>query len=63
MKSHITTLCPTCGPDCCPVISVDDDLPKEKQIEISDDFGGKVHMSRDQLKAFVDQAISGQINF
>ncbi len=60
-RKHITTLCPFCGPGCCPQIFVDDSLPEEKQVEITDDFGGKISMSKEQLKAFVEQSKSGKI--
>jgi hypothetical protein len=61
MRKKITTLCPACGPDCCPVVSVDDSLPAEKQVEITDDFGGKISMSKAQLAIFVEQAKDGKI--
>jgi hypothetical protein len=61
MKTHITTLCPTCGPDCCPVISLDSTLPEEKQIEIADDFGGKIYMSKQHFAALVEQAKAGKL--
>jgi len=40
---------------------VDDSQPEEKQVEITDDFGGKISMSKEQLKAFVEQSKSGKI--
>ena len=61
MRTKITTLCPTCGPDCCPEIFVDNSLPVDKQVEITDDFGGKISMSKDQLATFVEQAKAGKI--
>jgi hypothetical protein len=62
MRKKVTTLCPTCGPDCCPEIFFDDSLPADKQVEIVDDFGGKISMSKKQLAIFVEQAKDGKIS-
>jgi hypothetical protein len=62
MRKHIATLCPACEPTCCPEVFVDDAMPAEKQVEITDDFGGKVFMSKDQLALFVGQAKAGKLD-
>jgi len=61
-KQHITTFCTTLTCEFCPKIYIDESKPAAKQIEINDDFGGKVFMSKEQLWAFVDQAKADKIN-
>ncbi|WP_176786013.1 hypothetical protein [Propionivibrio dicarboxylicus] len=46
MRKKIATLCPACGPDCCPEIFINESSPAGKQIEIIDDFGGKIYLSK-----------------
>jgi hypothetical protein len=62
-KQHVTTLCAMPACEFCPKIYIDNEKPAAKQIEVNDDFGGKVFMSKEQLASFVDQAKEGKLDF
>lgn len=49
-------------PEACPEVYVDDSLRAEKQVEITDDFGGRIYMSKAQLSSFVDKAKNGDLD-
>lgn len=59
---HLTTLC---GDQCkgCPEIHIDYSLKQDKQIIITDDFGKRINMSKDQLRILVKQAKTGRLDF
>lgn len=49
--------------DCCPVVKeYDQSVPENKQLEITDDFGGSAKMSRHQFAAFVTAAKNGEFD-
>jgi hypothetical protein len=62
MKTQLTRLCAMTNANACPVISVDDSAIPAQAVEISDDFGGKAQMSREQLGVFVREAKSGKFD-
>jgi hypothetical protein len=55
---HVTTFCGKCSCG-CPELFVDEAAPPERRIVITDDFGQRIEMSRDQLDDLVAQAKSG----
>ncbi|MBX4209557.1 hypothetical protein KW799_02620 [Candidatus Parcubacteria bacterium] len=62
MKQRVILLC---GPGCCPACpEVFDNAtaPAEKQVEITDDFGGKVAMSKSQFSVLVKSAKEGKLD-
>jgi len=62
-KRVIATLCGQIWKEvCCPVMSLNPKAEASKQIEIADDFGNTVFMSKDQLKSFVSKAKKGEIS-
>ena len=58
---HLTTLC---GDKCkgCPEIFIDDEVNADKQILITDDFGKKINMSKDQFRILIQQAKKGELD-
>jgi hypothetical protein len=61
MREHVATLCPTCGPDCCPEIYFDSAESPERQVEIKDDFGNNIFMSKDQFSALISMVKEDKI--
>lgn len=47
--------------NCCPTLTADVDAPPSKELVITDDFGNKVFMSREQMRGFVEKAKAGEI--
>jgi hypothetical protein len=64
-KSNLNVITKFCHVDekCCPQLCLDKGAKKKKKIVIIDDFGGKVHMSKAQLQAFIEKAKNGDITF
>jgi hypothetical protein len=66
---HLITFCGNCkcGSNCkcgncqCPELFVDHDAAPERRIMITDDFGQRIQMSVEQLRAIVDDAREGRI--
>ncbi|MEK7634655.1 MAG: hypothetical protein AAB396_02115 [Patescibacteria group bacterium] len=56
MRKKIMVLCPCNGQNHCPEIFSDDSLSINRQIEITDDFGGKIFMSKAQFNVFIKRA-------
>ena len=59
-EKHIATLCGG-NSGCCPVISLSDTEPPEKQIKITDDFGVTISMSKQQFSSLIQQAKDGKL--
>ncbi|MFD9894888.1 hypothetical protein ACFWY9_36550 [Amycolatopsis sp. NPDC059027] len=58
---HIATFCGKC--DCgCPELFLAEDAPPERAVVLTDDFGQKVEMSREQLDVFVADIKSGVLD-
>jgi hypothetical protein len=55
----LAVLCHT--DECCPIISVEPHAAPERQIQISDDFGQQIQMSRAQFQVLVDLAQQGKL--
>ncbi|MEU8250843.1 hypothetical protein [Nonomuraea sp. NPDC048916] len=49
----------SCG---CPELFVDHAAPEDRQVIITDDFGQRVEMSRDQFSSIVEAAKSGALD-
>ena len=62
LRKEIAVLCPCNGQNHCPKIYSDDSMSVDRQIEITDDFGGKIFMSKDKLNVLVKQASDGKLN-
>jgi len=45
---HVATLCHASS-NVCPEVFISNEAPEERQVMITDDFGGIVHISREQL--------------
>ena len=56
----IAKLCHTSN--CCPEIMVDDSADPNKQVILTDDFGSKISMSREQFAVMVDLAKTGKLD-
>lgn len=61
MKMSIVKLCQHQNPD-CPEIFLDSATDSAQQIIITDDFGQKVTMSRDQFRVLIAKAKLGQLD-
>lgn len=62
MKKSVVLLC---GPGCCPAcpeVFEDAHATEMQQIEIKDDFGGLVKMSRSQFSVLVSSAKDGKLD-
>ncbi len=46
--AHAATFCHT--ENCCPVLSINSEESKDRQYSITDDFGNKIYMSKDQFE-------------
>ena len=58
---HVATFCGKC--DCgCPELFVDHDADAERRIVITDDFGQRIQMSREQLRDLVADVKSGVLD-
>ncbi|MGW5744697.1 hypothetical protein [Amycolatopsis sp. NPDC003861] len=58
---HIATFCGQC--DCgCPELYLVDDAPAEREVVITDDFGQRIEMSREQLAVLVADVKSGVLD-
>lgn len=58
-------ICRMCDPDRqtgCPKVSFNKELPTDKQVEISDDFGGRVFLSVSQMANLVKQIKDGSLD-
>ena len=58
---HIATFCGSCSCG-CPELYVDDDAPPERRVVITDDFGQRIEMSREQLADLVDDVRRGVLD-
>lgn len=56
----ITTFCGNCNCG-CPALAVDPSAEPERQIVLTDDFGQRIEMSRDQFADLLGQAGSGAL--
>jgi len=54
-KQLVIVLCDHDAPE-CPEIYTDDSLTEDKQVLITDDFGHKINMSKDQFRFLLKQA-------
>ena len=62
MKKSIVLLC---GPGCCPAcpeVFENAAAPDPQQIEITDDFGGLVKMSKSQFAVLINNAKAGKLD-
>ena len=62
MKKSVILLC---GPGCCPAcpeVFENANAPELQQIEIKDDFGSVVKMSKSQFSVLVKNAKSGKLD-
>nr|WP_075846902.1 hypothetical protein [Saccharomonospora sp. CUA-673] len=58
---HIATFCGNC--DCgCPELYVNPDAAEERRIVITDDFGQRIEMSREQLAVLVADIKAGAVD-
>jgi hypothetical protein len=46
---HVATLFCHASSNCCPEVFLNDDADEMKQVMITDDFGGKIFVSKAQL--------------
>jgi hypothetical protein len=63
-KSALTPIAVFCG-NCncgCPTLAVDPDAVPERRVVLTDDFGQRVEMSRDQFADLLEQARSGALD-
>ena len=58
---HVATFCGQCNCG-CPELYVDPAAPEERRIVITDDFGQRIQMSIEQLRAIVDDARAGVLD-
>ena len=58
---HVATFCGQCNCG-CPELYVDPAAPEERRIVITDDFGQRIQMSVEQLRAIVDDARAGVLD-
>ncbi|MCP2182916.1 hypothetical protein [Prauserella alba] len=58
---HIATFCGNCSCG-CPELYVDPDADEERRIVITDDFGQRIEMSREQLAVLVSDVKSGAVD-
>lgn len=59
--SRLALLCGQCSCG-CPELLVDHEAAAERRIVITDDFGQRVQMSEDQLRALIEEARSGRLD-
>jgi hypothetical protein len=59
--TRIAVLCGQCNCG-CPELLVDREAPPERRVVITDDFGQRVQMSEDQLRALIEEARSGRLD-
>ncbi|MFJ7217761.1 hypothetical protein [Amycolatopsis sp. NPDC098790] len=58
---HVATFCGQC--DCgCPELFLADGAPAEREVVITDDFGQRIEMSREQLAVLVADVKSGVLD-
>lgn len=57
----VATFCGQCNCG-CPQLFVDAAAPAERRILLTDDFGQRVQMSREQFAALVDEAKQGTLD-
>jgi hypothetical protein len=57
----VATFCGNCNCG-CPALSVDPTAPPERRIVITDDFGQRIEMSRDQFADLLGQAGNGTLD-
>jgi len=62
MKIQRVVLCTTKNQTSCPQLINDLAAPKNRRIGISDDFGGKIHMSGKQFSVLVAHAKAGKLD-
>ena len=58
---HIATFCGSCSCG-CPELYVDDAAPPERRVVITDDFGQRIEMSRQQLADLVADVRRGVLD-
>ena len=58
---HIATFCGSCSCG-CPELYVDDAAPPERRVVITDDFGQRIEMSREQLADLVADVRRGVLD-
>ena len=58
---HVATFCGQCNCG-CPELYIDPAAPEERRIVITDDFGQRIQMSVEQLRAIVDDARAGVLD-
>jgi hypothetical protein len=58
---HIATFCGSCSCG-CPELYVDDAAPPERRVVITDDFGQRIEMSREQLADLVADVRRGALD-
>ena len=58
---HVATFCGQCSCG-CPELYLDPTAPDERRVVITDDFGARIAMSRDQLADLVAQARDGRFD-
>lgn len=57
----ITSFCHASS-NCCPVLAIDTSAPADKCVTITDDFGGRVQMSREQIAGFIEKVKAGTVS-
>ncbi|WP_326834949.1 hypothetical protein VSH64_08470 [Amycolatopsis rhabdoformis] len=58
---HVATFCGSCNCG-CPELFVDDTAAPERRVVITDDFGQRIEMSREQLAVLVADVKSGVLD-
>jgi hypothetical protein len=58
---HIATFCGSCSCG-CPELYIDDASPPERRVVITDDFGQRIEMSREQLADLVADVRRGVLD-
>ena len=58
---HIATFCGSCSCG-CPELFIDDDAQPERRVVITDDFGQRIQMSREQLADLVADVRRGVLD-
>ena len=58
---HIATFCGSCSCG-CPELYVDDAAPPDRRVVITDDFGQRIEMSREQLADLVADVRRGVLD-
>ena len=59
--THVATFCGSCNCG-CPELYLDEGAPPERRVVITDDFGQRIQMSREQLHDLVSDVKSGVLD-